>query len=100
MRIRGTYFIFFTSVNCWLNSYGKFGGAARRRFFTICEEPEGADNRPPAVRGLIVPLIFRTNSQITGTTNCWLCFSFCRVKVIVACLLSTRGSVLCSNKPV
>ena len=29
--------------DCWLNSYGKFGGAAntRRRFFAICEKPEG-----------------------------------------------------------
>ena len=45
--------------NCWLNSYGKFGGATRRRlappFFAICEKPEGggADKRPPAVRGLM-----------------------------------------------
>ena len=23
-------------------------------FFAICEKPEGADNRPPAVRGLII----------------------------------------------
>ena len=39
--------------NCWLNSYGKFGGTTRRRFFSICEKlREGADNRPPAVRGL------------------------------------------------
>ena len=46
---------FFGNVsNCWLNSYGKFGGATRRRFFAIHEKPEGggADNRPPAVRGL------------------------------------------------
>ena len=33
--------------NCWLNSYGKFGGATRHRFFAICEKPEGTDNRPP-----------------------------------------------------
>ena len=33
---------FFGNVsNCWLNSYGKFGGATRRRFFAICEKPEG-----------------------------------------------------------
>ena len=33
---------FFENVsNCWLNSYGKFGGATRRRFFAICEKPEG-----------------------------------------------------------
>ena len=48
--------VFFGNVsNCCLNSYGKFGGATRRRFSAICEKPEGgADNRPPppAVRGL------------------------------------------------
>ena len=34
--------VFFEDVsNCWLNSYGKFGGATRRRFFAICEKPEG-----------------------------------------------------------
>ena len=35
--------------NCWLNGYGKLGGAGRRAavFFAICEKPEGADNRPP-----------------------------------------------------
>ena len=46
---------FFGNVsNCWLNSYGKFGGATRCRFFVICEKPEGVvDIRPPpAVRGL------------------------------------------------
>ena len=32
---------FFNVSNCWLNSYGKFGGASRRRFFAICEKPEG-----------------------------------------------------------
>ena len=34
---------FFGNVsNCSLNSYGKFGGAMRRRFFfAICEKPEG-----------------------------------------------------------
>ena len=38
-----------------LNSYVKFGGARRRRFFAICGKSEGADNRPPpAVRGLQV----------------------------------------------
>ena len=37
--------------NCWLNSYGKFGGATRRRFFAICEKPEGGcDIRPPPGR--------------------------------------------------
>ena len=46
---------FFRNVsNCWLNSYGKFGGATRRRFFAICEKPEGGVeiNPPPPVRGL------------------------------------------------
>ena len=47
---------FFGNVsNCWLNSYGKFGGATRRRFFAICEKPEeggGWYPPPPAVRGL------------------------------------------------
>ena len=33
---------FFGNVsNCRLNSYGKFGGAMRRRFFAIYEKPEG-----------------------------------------------------------
>ena len=33
---------FFGNVsNCWLNSYVKFGGATRRRFFAICEKPYG-----------------------------------------------------------
>ena len=45
---------FFGNVsNSWLNSYGKFSGATRRRFFAICEKPEGAAIRPsPAVRGM------------------------------------------------
>ena len=35
--------------NCWLNSYGKFGGAARRRFFAICEKLYGGvEINPPA----------------------------------------------------
>ena len=36
--------------NCWLNSYGKFGGATRRRFFAICEKPQGGGlkSNPPA----------------------------------------------------
>ena len=40
--------------NCWLNSYGKFGGATRRRFFAICEKPYGGgvEINPPPVRGL------------------------------------------------
>ena len=50
---------FFEDVsNCWLNSYGKFGGATRRRFFAICEKPEGggADNRPPGRARVKTPL--------------------------------------------
>ena len=47
---------FFRNVsNCWLNSYGKFGGATRRRFFAICEKPQGGggwNQPPPPVRGL------------------------------------------------
>ena len=47
---------FFRNVsNCWLNSYGKFGGATRRRFFAICEKPQGGGLKstpPPPVRGL------------------------------------------------
>ena len=46
------FFFFFGNVsNCWLNSYGKFGGGTRRRFFPICEIPEGGGKPPPAVRG-------------------------------------------------
>ena len=47
--------VFFGNVsNGWLNSYGKFGGATRRRFFANCEseKPEGADNRPPGRAGV------------------------------------------------
>ena len=45
--------VFFGNVsNCWMNSYGKFGGATRRHFFAIREKSEGAANRPPAVRGI------------------------------------------------
>ena len=40
---------FFRNVsNCWLNSYSKFGGATRRRFFAICEKPYGGvEINPP-----------------------------------------------------
>ena len=52
---------FFGNVsNCWLNSYGKFGGATRRRFFAICEKPEGgggADNRPSPGRARVKKLL-------------------------------------------
>ena len=48
---------FFGNVsNCWLNSYGKSGGATHHRFFDIYGKPEGGGGRitapPPAVRGL------------------------------------------------
>ena len=46
---------FFGNVsNFWLNSYGKFSVATRRRFFAICENPEGGRriSPPPAVRGI------------------------------------------------
>ena len=69
--------VFFGNVsNCWLNSYGKFDGAMRRRFFAICEKPEGADNRPPAVRGLNqiltrpysrLPIKYQENTKEFGT---------------------------------
>ena len=36
-----------------MNSYAKFGGAARRHFSAICEKPMGGHiYAPPAVRGL------------------------------------------------
>ena len=39
---------FFNVPNCWRNSYDKFGGATRRRFFSLsAKKPEGAENRPP-----------------------------------------------------
>ena len=47
---------FFVNLsNCWMNSYGKFGGATRRRFLAICEKPYGGGglkSTPPPVRGL------------------------------------------------
>ena len=50
----GSSFFFRIVSNCWLNSYGKFGGATRRHFFAICEKSEGADTCPhDRVRGLI-----------------------------------------------
>ena len=33
-------------------------------FFAICEKPEGVDNRPPAVRGLILGLKEITHLQV------------------------------------
>ena len=51
---------FFGNVSiCWLNSYGKFGGATRRRFFAIWEKPYGGgvEVNPPPVRGLIIKSI-------------------------------------------
>ena len=37
----------------WMNSYAKFGGAARRHFSAISEKPMGGHIcAPPAVRGL------------------------------------------------
>ena len=42
---------FRNASNCWLNSYGKFGGATRRRFFATCEKPEcGGGGRITAPR--------------------------------------------------
>ena len=40
--------------NCWLNSYGKFGGATRRRFFFryLRKTVRGGWNQPPPVREL------------------------------------------------
>ena len=48
--------VFFGNVwTCWLNSYGKFDGAKRRRFSLSAKSLRGADNRPlPFVRGLRV----------------------------------------------
>ena len=77
--------VFFRNVsNCWLNSYGKFGGATRRRFFAICEKPYGglksthinpsthtlapAGGGGPPVRGLnmlnIVMLFLKLNDNL------------------------------------
>ena len=56
---------FFGNVsNCLLNSYGKFGGATRRRFFPICEKPEGGwYPPPPAVRGLTQKTLHKMDVQ-------------------------------------
>ena len=47
----GSYFFGYVS-NCWLNSYGKFGGATRRRFFAIGMRKTlrggGVEINPPA----------------------------------------------------
>ena len=43
-----------------MNSYTKFGGAARRHFSAICEKPMGGTYvPPPAVRGLKLPFVLR-----------------------------------------
>ena len=47
--VSGSSFFFINVSNCWLNSYGKFGGATRRPFFAICEKPYGGvEINPPA----------------------------------------------------
>ena len=45
-----------------MNSYAKFGGAARRTFPAICENPMGAHMcpPPPAVRGLKIDEYIKT----------------------------------------
>ena len=55
----GHRFFFGKVSNCWLNSYGKFGGP----FFAICEKPEGGGGitAPPAVRG--ITLVSITNKS-------------------------------------
>ena len=64
--------------NCWLNSYGKFGGATRRRFLAICEKPEGVDIRPPGrarVKGvptLCRSLIFTASTLVSRTDYSYL----------------------------
>ena len=72
--------VFFGNVsNCWLNSYGKFGGATRRRFFAICEKPYGGgveiNPPPPPVRGLRARL--RNNGSAryppTSLLGCCIC---------------------------
>ena len=58
--------VFFGNVsNCWLNSCSKFGGATRRRFFTICEKPYGGLKSPPA----------------GARVNEWHLYFFCRMLV-------------------
>ena len=42
--------VFFKVSNYWLNSNGKFGGATQRRFFAICEKPEGVISAPDRAR--------------------------------------------------
>ena len=54
-----------------MNSYAKFGGAARRHFSAICEKPMGGGGTyvpPPAVRGLhpSIPMA-TTKTQDLGT---------------------------------
>ena len=57
--------------NCWLNSYGKFGGATRRRFFAICEKPQGGmkSTPPPPVRGL--RSIATSRSKVGSKVKVW-----------------------------
>ena len=58
----GSHF-FGNMSNCWLNSYGKIGGATRRRFFAICEKPYGGGGveiNPPAGARVILCRMQRT----------------------------------------
>ena len=56
----------------WMNSYAKYGGASRRRYYAICEKPMGAHMCPPAVRGLMfdTKLGSRLKSGQVQVTKC------------------------------
>ena len=77
--------VFVNVSNCWLNSYGKVGGATRRRFFVICEKkkPEGGGGEYPplAVCGLTSLFIsfYFTLKDISAATNG---YSMPRVKLL------------------
>ena len=50
-----------------MNSYAKFGGAARRHLSAICEKPMGGTYvpPPPAVRGLSIYALWRNFTLIS-----------------------------------
>ena len=93
----------------WMNSYAKFGVAARRHFAAICEKPMGGHIcAPPAVRGLneiwlIVGALFSPaidvfrvifSNQSTSLINC----DSCRNAYSLWCFYSkTAAKLSCWN---
>ena len=61
-------FFFGNVSNCWLNSYGKFGGATV--FSLSAESLRGVDIRPPPGRAREGNAALLMGSLLTGLSNC------------------------------